>query len=96
MSHVVLVHDEMGVYLGHCMGLGFWTMLDDVGQDTAVCFDDEAAAREYIKSSEAADVFTGVRTVRVKPDVKESAGAYISFEELRKQGLADYVCRILH
>ncbi len=29
---VVIVHNEMGVYLGSCMGLGFWTLLDPAGQ----------------------------------------------------------------
>lgn len=36
----VLVHPEMGIYLGAAPGLGFWSKLDPVGQDAAVTFYD--------------------------------------------------------
>jgi len=35
----VLYNEEMGIYLGSCMGMGFWTKLDSVGQDAVVVFD---------------------------------------------------------
>lgn len=49
----VIVHDEMGVYLGACFGLGFWTRLDTVGQNTAVTFKNEFEASQYIVSWES-------------------------------------------
>ena len=49
---VVIVHDEMGVYLGSCMGLGFWTLLDPAGQPSACVFADEAEARDHIATWE--------------------------------------------
>lgn len=47
---LLLVHPEMGVYLGSCMGLGFWSKLDPVGQVVAVTFESEKVVREVIDS----------------------------------------------
>lgn len=47
---VVLVSSELGIYLGECMGLGFWSLLDPAGQDAAVTFPNEAAAREHVST----------------------------------------------
>ena len=44
MKAIVIFHEEMGVYLGNALGLGFWSMLDPAGQTSAVCFPDEDAA----------------------------------------------------
>lgn len=45
-TKIIIVHYEHGVYLGSAMGLGFWSKLDDVGQDSAVLFNSEQEARE--------------------------------------------------
>ncbi len=45
----VLTHSEHGVYIGHCMGLGFWSNLDTAGQDSVPLFT-EAEAVEHILS----------------------------------------------
>lgn len=34
----ILVSESMGVYLGSCMGLGFWSKLDPVGLSEAITF----------------------------------------------------------
>jgi hypothetical protein len=34
----VIYSPELGVYLGNCLGLGFWSKLDPVGQPCAVTF----------------------------------------------------------
>lgn len=47
---VVIFSHEQGVYLGSCMGLGFWSNLDPVGQDAAVTFPDVSAAEGYMAS----------------------------------------------
>ncbi|MEW5423977.1 hypothetical protein [Amorphus sp. 3PC139-8] len=49
---VVIIHEEMGVYLGNCLGLGFWTLMDCAGQSAAVTFPSEAAARDHVASWE--------------------------------------------
>ena len=48
-SRYVITHPEMGIYLGSCMGLGFWSKLDPVGQPGAVTFVSPEEAQEYMK-----------------------------------------------
>ncbi len=49
---VVIFTQGNGVYLGSCMGLGFWSKLDPVGQDAAVTFPDVSAAEDHMASWE--------------------------------------------
>lgn len=49
-SKVVICSDELGVYLGSFMGLGFWSKLDPAGQNFAVCFDDKGDAQSHVNS----------------------------------------------
>ena len=44
----VIYRADRGVYLGNCMGMGFWSKWDAVGQDAAVAFPSEAAARAHV------------------------------------------------
>lgn len=46
----VIVHPELGVYLGCCLGLGFWSKLDPVGQSAAVVFDSPEQAAAHVAS----------------------------------------------
>lgn len=52
---IVIIHPNMGVYLGHFLGLGFWTLLDPAGQSQAVVFDNVADARAHVASWESQD-----------------------------------------
>ena len=45
---VVIYTEERGIYLGNCMGLGFWTKLDPIGQPSAVTFPDTATAEAHM------------------------------------------------
>ncbi|WP_371436218.1 hypothetical protein [Polaromonas sp.] len=47
---VVITHPEMGIYLGNCMGLGFWSKIDAVGQPSAVTFVSKEDATEFMKT----------------------------------------------
>lgn len=38
-----------GIYLGNCMGMGFWSLLDPVGQDHAVTFPTVSEALDHVK-----------------------------------------------
>jgi hypothetical protein len=44
----LLVHNTLGVYLGHCMGLGFWSKLDAAGQTEAVTFESPRQAHDHV------------------------------------------------
>lgn len=46
----VIYKEGLGVYLGHALGLGFWSKLDPVGQDMAVTFETVEATHEHITS----------------------------------------------
>jgi hypothetical protein len=46
----ILHHPAAGVYLGNCLGMGFWSKWDPVGQTEAVTFDSQAEALEHIQS----------------------------------------------
>jgi hypothetical protein len=35
---IVIYHPNDGVYLGNCLGMGFWSNIDPVGQPSAVAF----------------------------------------------------------
>lgn len=50
MTRYVINSTVAGVYLGNCMGLGFWSQWDAVGQDSATVFESESAAIEHIES----------------------------------------------
>ena len=50
MKRVILAHLEWGIYLGSCLGLGFWSQLDPCGQTDACTFPSEAAARDHVRS----------------------------------------------
>jgi hypothetical protein len=47
-GRIVLTHPELGIYLGSCMGLGFWTLLDSADQPSAVTFANEDEARAHV------------------------------------------------
>lgn len=50
MKRVVITHSEDGIFVGHAMGLGFWSLHESAGQDCVVAFDDEAQARAQVRS----------------------------------------------
>lgn len=63
----VIVSSRMGIYLGSCMGLGFWSKLDPAGQSSAVTFDSISSAEEYMRSWEGGRP-DDVSFVPVSPD----------------------------
>lgn len=49
-KHFLIYSKDWGVYLGSCMGLGFWSKLDPVGQSEACVFENHKQANEHMKS----------------------------------------------
>lgn len=64
---VVLYSEELGVYLGECMGLGFWSKLDPVGQAFAVTFESEDQAWAHTQTWDDPPP-ADARLVAVQPD----------------------------
>lgn len=79
---VVLYSKRDGIYLGCCLGLGFWTELETAGQDAAVVFDDEEQARAHMASWDLPPP-EDVRLVLVTMD----RGNYASIESCVAAGL---------
>ena len=44
---VVITHPEYGIFVGHAMGLCFWSQLDAVDQDCAATFESVEQAKEF-------------------------------------------------
>jgi predicted methyltransferase len=83
---VAIVHPEWGIYLGSCMGLGFFSALDCAGQDTAAIFPSEAEARSYVATWEEnsnPDKLT-------YPAVKIAGDHWATIEELDAAGLSQW------
>lgn len=55
MKKFILIHPEMGVYVGHALGMGFWSKLDDAGQVAAVTFDSEQKAKDHVTGWDCSD-----------------------------------------
>ena len=89
MRGVVIVRDEAdwGVYLGHAMGLGFWTLMDTAGQSTAPVFDSEEPAREHVRSWESDDPRNCDPETYHYAEVSVAVAGYASIAELEAAGL---------
>lgn len=83
----VIYTEEEGVFLGSCMGLGFWSKLDAVDLGAAVTFpsidDAEAFMAEWESGSPA-----GVALVPVVPDQDDG---YASIEACMRAGLPEWL-----
>lgn len=74
MSFVV-VHDTDGIFLGQALGLGFWSKLDSVGQDSAVVFNSIQEAEDFLASWEG-EIPENIKFVEITPD--SECGKYVS------------------
>lgn len=82
MKRVVIVHDEMGIFIGAGMGITFWSLLECANQSTVVCFSDELEAREFVKEWVPPQNPDNYRYVQIN-----SAGGWATVKELTKAGL---------
>ena len=80
---LVLVRDEWGVYLGSCMGFGFWTKIDPVGSLAAIAFDNEAAGIQHIRRLNADNDPAMYRFV----PVLASINGFATIDDLKRAGL---------
>lgn len=81
----VLYSEEIGVYLGSCMGMGFWSKLDPAGQDSACCFDSSDEVKQFIQLCLEMDITVpkDARTV----DVLTEHPDYATIQECVAAGL---------
>lgn len=92
-KRVVVVHPEFGIYVGSCLGMGFWTKLDCAGQDGVVSFEDEADARDFISGWEQ----NGDPSVYTYHEVVPDGDAvYCTAQALVDAGLEDHLGEMAH
>lgn len=86
MNGCLIYHETDGIYLGNCLGMGFWSKLDPVGQDSAPVFPTEAIAEEHIREiAQYASHLQSCKVVPVKADL--DGGQYASIQACIKAGL---------
>lgn len=81
---VVINHSERGIYLGNCMGMGFWSKLDPAGQDAAAVFPDAVEAKKHMAGWDGGEP-SGVTFVEVDADM--DSGRYASVAACTRAGL---------
>lgn len=67
MPRYILNHPELGVFVGECLGLVFWSQLDAVGQSEVVTFPDESSARYELKMMYPTDS-SAAEVIKVETD----------------------------
>jgi len=50
MSHCIITHPTLGVFIGTGFGLGFWSKLEPMGQDAACVFKSQEEAQTFADS----------------------------------------------
>ena len=89
MIGYVLYSERDGVFIGHGLGLGFWSKLDPVGQNCAVTFKSEEDA---LNAAPLFHAHTDVRAVPVvvdqpAPDMAGVPAHYVSIAACVAAGL---------
>jgi hypothetical protein len=87
MKRIVIYNEEMGIYLGNALGLGFWSKLDAVGQYAAVTFECRDDAVKHIQSWNESNNPDEYSFVLVEPSEQHGAEWYASIENCVEAGL---------
>jgi hypothetical protein len=82
----VIVDPEMGIYIGNCLGMGFWTKLDPVGQPSVVTFESTQEAEDFMSTWEGGRPL-GAKLHQVQPD----DGIYASIQACVNAGLEGWI-----
>lgn len=91
-TRIALTHPEQGIYVGNAMGLGFWSNWEAAGQDVAVTFDDEAAARAHVATWDENNDADRYGYAPVSVACEEG---YATVDELVEAGLGDLLGELL-
>lgn len=83
---VVIVSPEDGIYIGNCLGMGFWTKLDPVGQPSVVTFASIKEAEDHMGTWECGRP-ENISFHEVAPD----NGAYASIQACVNAGLEGWI-----
>jgi hypothetical protein len=87
---VVIVHEQMGIFVGAAVGFAFWSMTDAAGQHQVATFSDEVEARNFVRQWSPPQDPDSYRYLSL---FTSSEGATV--EELVRVGLSDYTRLLL-
>lgn len=89
----VLVDAELGIYLGGAMGLGFWSKLDSVGQNTAITFpsQDEAVKHALSWDNKIPSVVVMPIELPASTPTMPNGSMYATIEDCVRAGLEGWV-----
>lgn len=82
--------EELGVFIGTCMGLAFWSKLDPVGQHVAATFESPESGRAFMSEWNDGEP-AGIRFVQVDADVD---GTHASIAACVRAGLPGWIDEI--
>lgn len=82
---IAITHSEYGIFVGHALGLCFWSQLDSVDQDRAALFKDKEEARDFVMHF---GEDTGLKGFDF-PEVETAEEFYATVDELKDAGLED-------
>jgi len=85
-STLAITHPEWGIFLGHCLGLAFWSKLEPVGQPAAATFPSVEVAEQFMASWSGGRP-PGATLVPVIPDM----GTYASVAACVAAGLDGWI-----
>ena len=84
MKRYLLIHPTFGVFLGHALGLGFWSKSDASGQTSACTFPSPEVAHQFASTWHTQ--VDGLTTLPVEADQKEGPHFYASMAACIKAG----------
>lgn len=85
-KHLVIVHENFGIYVGNAMGMGFWSKMDAAGQVQVPTFPSIDEAREHVSGWDENNNPDDYRFEEMPHD-----NPYVTIEELEEAGLSDYI-----
>ena len=93
MERWILVHKEMGIFLGSCMGMGFWSKLDAAGQEEAVTFDSFMAAAKAISEwgGEQEDPVEVQTVFLEEPSLQSDGAVFMTIADAVRNGLPEWL-----
>lgn len=83
MAKILVVSNELGVYLGTALGLGFFTKLDCAGQTQPCTFPSKQEARGHVASWDA----NNDPDAYAYHELPDDGNEYATIEELEDAGL---------
>ena len=84
MKRYLLIHPQHGVFLGHALGLGFWSKEETGGQMSACTFPSPEVAHQFASTWNTQ--FDGLTTIPVEADEKNGEHFYASMAACIKAG----------